>query len=79
MVLNINGNRGQDMYREILTEATGVSNTAELAVIEDIMRHDIFHSTLDFQTREQLSEAAKEAYEVLKLAKEEGIELSTYG
>tara|TARA_Y100000310_G_scaffold189465_1_gene189431 strand:+ start:374 stop:547 length:174 start_codon:yes stop_codon:yes gene_type:complete len=56
------------MYTEILIKATGVTEPAELAIIEDIMRHDIFHSTLDWQTREQLSDAAKEAHEVLKAA-----------
>ena len=67
------------MYTDIISQATGVTDSDDLAVIEDIMRHDIFHSTLDWQTREQLSDAAIEANEVLKLAKVEGINLSTYG
>jgi len=38
----------------------------EISEIEDIMRHSIFHSTLDWQTREQLQTAAREAWEILK-------------
>ncbi|SRR6266849_8081211 len=34
--------------------------------IEDIMRHDIFHSTLDWQTQQQLDTAAMEAHEIFK-------------
>lgn len=47
-------------YTNIIVEATGCDEpTADR--LEDIMRHDIFHSTLDWQTKEQLVEAAKEA------------------
>lgn len=34
----------------------------DLAQIENLMRNEIFHSTLDWQTREQLSEAARQAF-----------------
>jgi hypothetical protein len=30
------------------------------------MRHDIFHSTLDWQTRDQLAAAAVEAWELVR-------------
>ncbi len=32
------------------------------------MREDIFHSTLDWQTREELEQGAREAYALYKLA-----------
>jgi hypothetical protein len=45
-------------------EATGCS-AAEADRIEDIMRDDIFHSTLDWQTRPELEEAARLAVLIL--------------
>ena len=38
---------------------------SDLAQIENIMREDIFHSTLDWQTREQLGAAARQAFALL--------------
>jgi hypothetical protein len=38
----------------------------DLALIENIMREDIFHSTLDWQTRDQLVAAAREAFALLQ-------------
>lgn len=52
-------------YHRTITEATGISDPATLEEIEDCMRHDIFHSTLDWQTRDQLKDAARLAVEVL--------------
>ena len=54
------------VYQQIIKEATGCNNLEDIDEIEEIMRHDIFHSTLDWQTREQLKKAAKEGYAVLK-------------
>ncbi len=54
-------------YHQIITEATGVTDPSMLEQIEDTMRHVIFHSTLDWQTRDELKDAAKEAVEVLKI------------
>lgn len=54
-------------YARIIADATGVEDPRRLAEIEDIMRETIFHSTLDWQTREQLVEGAQQAHEVLKL------------
>lgn len=54
--------RGYDL---IIHEATGRTDPTELAEIEDCMRHDIFHSTLDWQTREQLHTAAREAEHIM--------------
>lgn len=50
----------------------------EYREIEEIMRHTIFHSTLDWQTKAQLRRAAKQARQVqLALAKNPGPEAST--
>ena len=52
-------------YQSIIIKATGCT-VAEASGLEDIMRHDIFHSTLDWQTKEQLQEAAREAVLIQK-------------
>lgn len=52
------------VYREIIMGATGCS-MVQAAKIEEVMRDDIFHSTLDWQTREQLEQAAREAAKML--------------
>ena len=54
-------------YALIISEATGHTDREILDNIEDCMRHTIFHSTLDWQTREQLHEGARQALEVLIL------------
>lgn len=53
-------------YQKIMSEATGVTDPDDLNEIEDVMRTAIFHSTLDWQTREQLEQAAKQAWEIVK-------------
>ncbi len=52
-------------YRDIIRQATGCAD-AEAAEIEDLMRNVIFHSTLDWQTREELEEAARLGLEILR-------------
>ena len=52
-------------YHKIISSATGVKDPADLEEIEDTMRHSIFHSTLDWQTEEQLSSAAVEAWGIV--------------
>jgi len=52
-------------YRRLIVEATGC-NPNEAAEIEDVMRDVVFHSTLDWQTRDQLIEAARLAYSVCR-------------
>jgi hypothetical protein len=49
------------LYKEIIKEATGLTDMKAIAEVEDCMRNDIFHSTLDWQTKRQLMKAAKEA------------------
>jgi hypothetical protein len=50
---------------DLIQTATGCSRE-EVAEVENIMRHVIFHSTLDWQSRAQLVRAAKQAYAVMK-------------
>lgn len=53
-------------YSKFITEATGITDKAQLAVVEESMRQDIFHSTLDWQTADQLREGAKAAVFLLE-------------
>jgi len=50
---------------ELIISITGCS-PAEASEIEEIMRDVIFHSTLDWQTREELDRAALLAQAVLQ-------------
>jgi len=53
-------------YQDLIIKATGV-NEKEAAYVEDIMREDIFHSTLDWQSRAQFVRGAREAVGMLKV------------
>jgi 2-phospho-L-lactate guanylyltransferase (CobY/MobA/RfbA family) len=44
--------------QQVISRSTNCSE-AEAAQIEEVMRNVIFHSTLDWQTREELVEAAR--------------------
>lgn len=57
-------------YQQTISEGTGVTNPEDLEEIEDTMRHIIFHSTLDWQTREQLQRGAREAWEVIQIMRD---------
>jgi hypothetical protein len=46
------------IYQQIIRHATKCSD-AEAFQIEDVMRNVIFHSTLDWQTHEELESAAR--------------------
>jgi hypothetical protein len=50
---------------------TGCSEL-EATVVEEIMRNNIFHSTLDWQTSEEYRTAALMAYETLKEMRDSG-------
>lgn len=52
-------------YHTAISEATGERDKQKLEAIEDCMRNDIFHSTLDWQTREQFDAGAREAVQLL--------------
>jgi len=53
-------------YALTIHEATGILHRETLDEIEETMRRDVFHSTLDWQTREQLQDAARQAYELIR-------------
>ena len=52
-------------YSEIITAATAARGD-DAVMIEEIMRTEIFHSTLDWQSRAQLEEAARAALKILR-------------
>lgn len=54
-------------YALSISKATGVTNAADLADIEDSMRNDIFHSTLDWQSPAVFAKGAREAWEFVQL------------
>ena len=54
-------------YQALIQESTGVTDLAHIERIEDTMRNVIFHSTLSWQTREQLVQAAREALQIITL------------
>ena len=58
-----------DGYQRLSQQATGAA-IAELALIENIMREEIFHSTLDWQTCEQLVDDARQAQQQLAASRE---------
>lgn len=60
-------------YARTISEATGVTDPSDLADIEDSMRNDIFHSTLDWQTRDQLAAAARVAWDLVRLCRNPAI------
>lgn len=53
------------MYRNLIMQATGCTDT-ETKRLEDLMRNIIFKSTLDWQTRRELIDAAKLAQEITR-------------
>ena len=52
-------------YRASIKQAVPEADITDLAEIEEIMRNDILHSTLDWVTPTQFDETARLAYEVL--------------
>lgn len=51
-------------YAGMIAAAIGEQDPAVLEIVEDVMRNTIFHSTLDWQSREVFDRGAREAYEV---------------
>lgn len=52
-------------YADIIIKATGATGD-DVIIIENIMREEIFHSTLDWQTARQLATAARAAQTMLR-------------
>ncbi|MEQ1853266.1 MAG: hypothetical protein ABMA01_16935 [Chthoniobacteraceae bacterium] len=55
----------QSPYAPLIFAATGAS-AEDLPKIETIMREEIFHSTLDWQTETQFTKGAIQAYRLLR-------------
>ena len=53
-------------YARLISEATGVTDPARLQQIEDTMRTDIFHSTLDWQSGAVFRRGARDAQALLQ-------------
>jgi hypothetical protein len=60
-------------YAKSISEATGVTDPGDLADIEDSMRHEIFHSTLDWQTKAQFNRGAREAWEIVQMLRDPSV------
>lgn len=54
-------------YAASISKYTGVTDPEDLADIEDSMRNDIFHSTLDWQSPEVFADGARQAWELVQL------------
>ena len=50
-------------YQRLIIEFTDCTEE-ESTEVEDIMRHDVVHSKLDWLSREQFKVAAKQAHEI---------------
>ena len=61
--------KAMNPLHQLIREATGAA-VGDVARIENIMRDEIFHSTLDWQTREQLVDGARQAQEHLAANRE---------
>ncbi len=53
-------------YAALIREANGAPRDL-LGLLENIMRDEVFHSVLDWQTRDELAEGARRAYERYRL------------
>ena len=53
-------------YKLSISKATGVTDIARIDQIEECMRNDIFHSTLDWQSARQFNKGARDALALLQ-------------
>lgn len=54
-------------YASLIAAATGAPE-GKLALLENLMRDEIFHSTLDWQSAEELAEGARRAHDLYRSA-----------
>lgn len=54
-----------NLYQRMIANATGIDNVDKVNMIEQYMRQIYFHSTLSWQTQEQLDIAARECAQEL--------------
>lgn len=57
-------------YAASIAKATGIMNADDLADIEDSMRNDIFHSTLDWQSPAVFAKGARDAWEIVQIMRD---------
>jgi hypothetical protein len=50
-----------NLYQQIIAKATGIDDVNKIDMIEQYMRHVYFHSTLSWQTQDELNKAARES------------------
>ena len=55
-------------YAALIAAATGAPES-KLGLLERLMREEIFHSTLDWQSADQLADGARQAYELYRSAR----------
>ena len=55
------------IYTDLISEATGLSDPDKIQQVEGYMRHIYFHSTLNWQTEQQLITAARESAQDLEI------------
>ena len=72
--------RGQPRLGYYASEIVKICGCSEVEaqIVEDIMRNDVFHSTLDWQTHEQYRAGAIEAFEALNEMRALGTLPETY-
>jgi hypothetical protein len=56
--------------RRRVIQMAAAAPVGDLAMIENIMRMEVFHSTLDWQTEAELKRGARQAYQLLKRNRE---------
>lgn len=54
-------------YAKLIRAATGAPESS-VAMLENLMRDEIFHSTLDWQSAEELTEGARRAHDLYRSA-----------
>ena len=54
-------------YQSLIAEATGAPDHL-LPLLETLMREEVFHSTLDWQSARQLADGAMQAYDLYRSA-----------
>lgn len=57
-------------YAVLIAKATGITNADDLVDIEDSMRNDIFHSTLDWQPPAVFAKGARDAWEIVQIMRD---------
>jgi hypothetical protein len=69
--LNFEERKNLATIKDLILETLKVELTdTQIDLIEECVRQDIFHSTLDWQTKTQLKAGIRKAYKLLKICEE---------